>query len=143
MDVSEIIKEIVEALGYDFTEGSSEYVNATLNTFDLQNKSLVYVTPIVEQGNYSSGVQSEASINAVIGLAVKNDGIYQANLDESYIEKRERRLKNMKINLKTLLKKIGCNEKLQFTSHRIFTEINQFSENVDILMAEVNFIYYE
>ena len=73
-------------------------------------------------------------------LEVGINGIY-AQLDETELQKHDRRLQAMRSNMETLIKTIFCNEDLVLTAVVILREINQFDENIDIIEAEITFNY--
>lgn len=64
-----------------------------------------------------------------------------AQLDETELQKHDRRLQAMRENMETLIKSIFCNEDLVLTAAVILREINQFDENIDIIAAEITFNY--
>jgi len=64
-----------------------------------------------------------------------------AQLDETELQKHDRRLQTMRSNMETLIKTIFCKEDLVLTAAVILREINQFDENIDIIAAEITFNY--
>ncbi len=69
------------------------------------------------------------------------DGESYSQLDETELQKHDRRLQSMRSNMETLIKSIFCNEDLVLTAAVILREINQFDENIDIIAAEITFNY--
>lgn len=137
------IREIVKTnLGLEFVYGTQEYVNAeATNTKDIQTKDLVYMAPLISTGAYEGGFKTDRTYQAIIGWCVKNDGTYQSNMDEYYEQKYDRRLGEMTTSLEALIKTIACTDGFEVTSDRVFEEINQFDENLDVVIAELSFIY--
>ena len=74
-------------------------------------------------------------------LEVESGSGTYAQLDETELQKHDRRLQAMRSNMETLIKTIFCNEDLVLTAAVILREINQFDENIDIIAAEITFNY--
>jgi hypothetical protein len=138
--VSEI-RTLATNQGYEFSYGTSEYKNWDAGRKNLQDKDLIVLDPLIGSGSYIGGVKSDKTYVTTIGLAVKNDGVYQATLDETYEQKYDRRLEDMEAALEAFIKLLACTDGFEILSDRIISDINRFDTNVDIMLAEITFIY--
>lgn len=138
------IRTLATNAGYEFSYGTAEYNNFDATQDDLQAKDLIYLAPVVDSGTYDNGVLDTSGYSTVIGLGVKSDRDVdntQANLDETYEQKYDRRLESMRTKLGAFIKSMGCEDNFTLTRHRIFEEINQLDENLDMMIAELQFGY--
>lgn len=92
------------------------------------------------QANTDAIIAQEGHIDSAAKLCDDYGETY-AQLDETELQKHDRRLQAMRENMETLIKSIFCNEDLVLTAAVILREINQFDENIDIIAAEITFNY--
>ena len=141
MSVVSDIRYLATSLGYNFIYGTAEYVNAKLDKIDMQTKDVIYMVPVQHTDTYINGMPEYFQYSNVIGLGVKNDGTYQSTLDEFYEQKYDRRLSDMETRLIGFIDSLGCTAGFEITGRRIFSEINKFDANIDVMMGEVQFRY--
>ncbi len=134
-----------------YIDGTTFYEAAPSDQSAAQVWSNITDTAVTETGTAIG--TGQANTTAIINQAGHADsaaklcddfevepGTY-AQLDETELQKHDRRLQTMRSNMETFIKTIFCNEDLVLTAAVILREINQFDENIDIIAAEITFNY--
>ncbi|MBT3209143.1 MAG: hypothetical protein HN347_12425 [Bacteroidetes bacterium] len=144
MSVVSEIRTLAESVtfGHEFVYGLSEYINAEAGDKDLQDKDMIALEPVTFATSYSGGVAGDEVGNTTLSYCVKNDGTYESTLDETNEQKFDRRLDTMKTAIKTFIDAIACLDNFEIQTVRIIESINQLDENTDMLVAQLQFIYY-
>jgi len=146
IDVVSIFSDAAEAAEYRFAYGKEDILNYESGQTDLSSgESVLMILPFVENAQISNGIINKWSVSTQLWLGKKFDtnvssGTY-SQLDETEKQKYDRRLKDMRTALSTLISSIFCSEDLELTSARIFRELNKFNETVDFVTAEITFLY--
>jgi len=147
IDIVQIFEDAATAAGYEFAYGRKDIQNWQLSEAVNLNsgKTVLLVDPFVETAEIDNSIIFKWSVRTTIALGKKFDndvesGTY-AQLDETELQKHDRRLQAMRSNMETLIKTIFCKEDLVLTAAVILREINQFDENIDIIAAEITFNY--
>ena len=147
IDLVTVFKTYATAAGYEFAYGRQDIQNweLTANVTLSAGESVVMLFPMIENANVDNSIVHGWNVSTQVWLGRKFDtsnatGTF-SQLDETEKQKYDRRLKTIRDNLATYIKSIFCAEtKLELTGFRILREINQFDENLDFVVGEINFI---
>lgn len=147
IDIVQKFEDAATAADYQFAYGSKDIQNLELSSKDLSaGDSVLMVFPFVETADIDNSIIHNWSVSTILWLGRKFDtsretGTY-AQLDETELQKYDRRLQAMRSNMETLIKTIFCNDNdLVLINAKVFREINQFDENLDFVTAEITFTY--
>jgi len=147
IDIVQIFEDAATAAEYEFAYGRKDIQNWQLTeAVALESgETVLLVDPFVETAEIDNSIIFKWSVRTTIALGKKFDtdvesGTY-AQLDETELQKHDRRLQTMRENMETLIKTIFCNENLVLTAAVILRDINKFDENIDIIAAEITFNY--
>ena len=148
IDVVQKFKDAAETAKYEFAYGRKDIQNwEATRSVDLSTGEIVLlVFPFIETAEIDNSIIHKWSVSTQLWLGKKFDidvseGTY-AQLDETELQKYDRRLQTLRSNMETFLKTIFCSDdELELTSARIFREINQFDENLDFVTCEITFLY--
>jgi len=152
IDIVQIFEDAAEAAGYEFAYGRKDIQNWQLTEAVNLNsgKTVLLVDPFVETAEIDNSIIFKWSVRTTIALGKKFETevveeetitTTYSELDETELQKHDRRLQAMRSNMETLIKTIFCKEDLVLTAAVILREINQFDENIDIIAAEITFNY--
>ena len=152
IDIVQIFEDAATAAEYEFAYGRKDIQNWQLTESVTLNagKTVLLVDPFVETAEIDNSIIFKWSVRTTIALGKKFDTeiveeetvtTTYSELDETELQKHDRRLQAMRSNMETLIKTIFCNEDLVLTAAVILREINQFDENIDIIAAEITFNY--
>ena len=152
IDIVQIFEDAATAAEYEFAYGRKDIQNWQLSEAVTLNagKTVLLVDPFVETAEIDNSIIFKWSVRTTIALGKKFDTeiveeetvtTTYSELDETELQKHDRRLQAMRSNMETLIKTIFCNEDLVLTAAVILREINQFDENIDIIAAEITFNY--
>lgn len=148
IDVVQKFKDAAGVVGYEFAYGRKDIQNwETTKSVTLSaGKTVLLVFPFIEDAEIDNSIIHKWSVSTQLWLGKKFDvnvstGTY-ARLDETELQKYNRRLQTLRSNMETFLKTIFCgDDDLELTSARVFREINQFDENLDFVTCELIFLY--
>jgi len=148
IDVVQKFEDYATAAGYEFAYGREGVKNWQLSEGVTLSagKIVLLVDPFIETAQIDNSIIFKWSVATTIALGKKFDvtvasGTY-SQLDETDLQKYDRRLQAMRSNMETLLKTIFCNDDdLELTSARVLMEMNRFDENIEIVAAEITFLY--
>ena len=152
IDIVQIFEDAAEAAGYEFAYGRKDIQNWQLSEAVNLNagETVLLVDPFVETAEIDNSIKFKWSVRTTIALGKKFETevveeetitTTYSELDETELQKHDRRLQAMRSNMETLIKTIFCKEDLVLTAAVILREINQFDENIDIIAAEITFNY--
>jgi len=148
IDVVQKFEDAAVTAEYEFAYGRKDSQNweATRSVNLNTGETALLVFPFIETAEIDNSIIHKWSVSTQLWLGKKFDtdvseGTY-AQLDETELQKYDRRLQTLRSNMETLLKTIFCNDdELELTSARVFREINQFDENMDFVTCEITFLY--
>jgi len=147
IDLVQVFEDYADASGYRFAYGRKDHQNWVL-TEDvelLSGESVILLFPITENAVIDNSIVHKWNATTQVWIGKKFDvdnqsGTY-ASLDETERQKYDRRLKDLRDDLATYIKTIFCSEPdLELTGFRILRAINQFDENLDVVIGEITFI---
>ena len=152
IDIVQIFEDAATAAEYEFAYGRKDIQNWQLSeAVALESgETVLLVDPFVETAEIDNSIIFKWSVRTTIALGKKFETevveeetitTTYSELDETELQKHDRRLQAMRSNMETLIKTIFCKEDLVLTAAVILREINQFDENIDIIAAEITFNY--
>ena len=153
IDVTKKFKDAATIAEYEFAYGRKDIQNweATRSVSLSAGEIVLLVFPFIETAEIDNSIIHKWSVSTQLWLGKKfeteviEEIIVQttyAQLDETELQKYDRRLQTLRSNMETLIKTIFCNDpELELTNARIFREINQFDENLDFVTCEITFLY--
>ena len=153
IDIVQIFENAATAAEYEFVYGRKDIQNWQLSeAVDLNaGETVLLVDPFVETAEIDNSIIFKWSVRTTIALGKKFETeiveeetviTTHSELDETELQKHDRRLQAMRSNMETFIKTIFCNNPLLvLTAAMILREINQFDENIDIIAAEITFNY--
>lgn len=126
--------------GWLFIYGNDQYANADEIIQDLEPDQLVFVADL----NVSPVYGQEGGINDVvftggIMLGQKREAETESSLDETMIQKYERRLQDLSNSLFIALGDFSCANGYTISNINARYDINKFDENLDFVAATITF----
>jgi len=146
IDIIKIFSDAADAADYRFAYGRKDILSYESGNMDLSSgESVLMVFPFIENAQVNNGIIHKWSVSTQLWLGRKfetnvSSGTY-SQLDETELQKYDRRLYALRSAMETMIKSIFCTEDLELTAARVFREINQFDENLDFVTAEITFTY--
>jgi hypothetical protein len=133
------------AQGWRFAFGTKEILNWETSRKNLKSgETLLLMFPFVETPIINEArVIANWDISTRLWLGRKFDntsssGTY-SKLDETYEQKYDRRLTDLRADMETLLRSMFCSGDYELQSARVLRGINLTPENLDFVMADVTF----
>jgi len=148
IDIVDTFKSYATILDYEFTYGrmsDSEWqITDAVNLND--GGSVIILFPIIEDAVISNSFPQSWNVSTQVWLGRKfdidNSEGTSAELDETDLQKWDRRLFGLRSAIESYIKSIFCAETgLELTRFRIATFMNKFDENIDGVSAEIAFNY--
>jgi len=146
IDIVKVFNDAATDAGYEFAYGRKDIQNYEMSrAVEMSGgETVLLLFPFIEKGVIDNSLVFKWDVSTTLWLGKKFDfdntsGTY-SELDETEKQKYDRRLKDLRDAMAALIKTIFCNEPdLELTNVRIFREINQFDENLDFIVADINF----
>ncbi len=142
METFDILGSLASAAyanGWKFAAGDNFYQNMELLDAELLPAELTLtctsfnITPSIVNGRIMG-----ARYESVILLGRKTDATgEEASLDETYIQKHNRRLKELMTLLAAFIADFACDNELDIVSFLLNTEINKFDTNIDFVGGRI------
>lgn len=140
-DIIGAIRTYCETLDYIFIAGDNFYINADLSKYRIDIGKTIITALFTAAPEYSDGQITRITYNGVLTCGVKVDSEgYSASLDESFIQKYDRRLLSLMGTLSTFIQNFMCDNALDVTGTRMLAMLNRFAENIDYIEATLTFI---
>ncbi len=141
VDIVDLIETQATGLGYNFAYGPRPFLNYETTLKDLKNgKVTVLMLPEVERQAYLSErptpSYSEFSLFLQFARKWESGNATKSKLDETYDQKYERRLKDLKTTAKSFVKQLACENNFKLVSSSMQGEINLYASNVDAINCE-------
>ena len=148
IDLVQLFEDYSTVLGYEFTYGRMGDTEWQMtDTVDLDDgESVIVLFPLIEDGEIANSFPQSWNVSTQIWLGKKfdtdNESGTSAELDETDLQKWDRRLFGLRSAIETYIKTVFCAETgLELTRLRIATFMNKFDENIDGISAEIAFNY--
>lgn len=139
--IIDILRDYCAANGIVFLYGSQSYRNAIADRDKYQNSERVMIADFRARAEYSNTSRSGLSFAGIIGLGQVREENTRASIDEMYLQKYDRRLKDLAQGLEDLLKSMSCNNDLDITSAEYILDINKMDINADFVICNITLEY--
>lgn len=147
IDIIQVFQDAADHYGYSFAYGRQDILNYESGNIDVSaGQTILFVFPFIEDGVISNSLINRWAVHTQLWIGKKFDidfttGTF-SNLDETELQKYDRRLKDLRDTMNTFIAYVFCNNTdLELTRARIFREINQTDENIDFVTADISFLY--
>ena len=152
IDVVQIFEDAATAAEYEFAYGRKDIQNLEISSKDLgAGETVLMVFPFIETAEIDNSIIFKWSVSTQLWLGRKFETevieeetvqTTYSQLDETELQKYDRRLYALRSAMETMIKSIFCDTaNIVLTHARVFREINQFDENLDFVTAEITFTY--
>ena len=140
-DILGAIRTLCETKGYIFLAGDTYYIDADLSKERIDLGDYIITALFTAAPEYSDGQLTRITYNGVLTCGLKVDSSnYTASLDESFIQKYDRRLLPLMQTLSTFISDLMCDNALDVTGARMLAMLNRYAENIDYIEATITFI---
>lgn len=141
IDIVDIIETKALADGYLWAYGPRPFLNYEVTLKNLKNgKITVLMLPEIERGLYLTErpFPSTREFSLFIQFVRKweTGNTTKSELDETYDQKYQRRIKDLKTIAKTFILELACANKFYMISDNMQAEINLYASNVDAINCE-------
>ena len=139
-DIVGVLRTYATAQGWLFFYGSNAYQNFEADAAIYQEQ-LVLTADFTARPTYTNGRVMTIQYNGVVMLGRKSEieGTL-SSLDETMIQKYDRRLLELMQLLSNALGSIACSNELEISSANFRLDINKFDTNIDFIAGEVTLI---
>lgn len=124
-----------------FLYGSQAYRNAIADRTKYNAEQKIMIADFRARATYENTSRSSLVFAGIIGLGQVRETETRASLDELYLQKYDRRLKELSSGLEDLLKVISCNNDLDVTQAEYFLDINKMDINADFVVCNITLSY--
>ena len=142
-DPVKLFEDIATSNGLTFIYGARHFQNWEITQKDLTDGSLFLgMFPFEERGQVHNGSVSSWIVSTILCVGAKFDpaGTF-SNLDETEMQKYDRRLKTFSAMVQTILDDLCASDVELIGEPRRFRELNKFDENTDYIGCELSFVY--
>jgi len=138
-DIIGVLKTYAEGKGWKFVYGFDRFYNNAGTDEEYQPGELVLTADFKAVPMGAAGKITEITYNCLLmlGRKVEADGETTASLDETSIQKYDRRLKELCQMLATAILEVACTNELDVTNMPIEPQINVYDQNIDFAMSNV------
>lgn len=125
---------------WHFIYGNDAYTNAQADNKKYNPGDLIMVADFSVSPVYAGGRVIECQYQGVIMLGRKNEAQTKSTLDETPIQKYDRRLKDLTLLLANACGDIACSNELEITSANFKMDMNKFDLNADFVAGSITFV---
>jgi hypothetical protein len=141
-DLIGALQEYADENNMHYLSGNDAYQNyeASQNTYD--DGQLVLSADFDASVSFSRGFAiGSITYTGVLALGRKFDEADTvSDLDETFYQKYQRRLKDLMTLLVTHIAAFACDNKLQVTNCQFRMDLNKFDTNIDFIAASITFV---
>ena len=143
IDVVGIIEATAEAADYHFVYGGNENFNSEIKRIgSLKDQTpVVALSPVAETGVVESGTVDRYRAEFIVILARKYEEETVSSVAETYKQKYDRRLKDLKSLLELFVSSFSCGGYMELESVYYDNVINRFSTSMDGTQVRVTTLY--
>jgi hypothetical protein len=134
------LRDYCTAHSWAFLYGNDSFANALADNrvYAANQKILVAdftCIPVIDGGKVQS-----LTYNGVLALGQKRETSTKSSLDETPIQKYDRRLKELSSTLMLMIGQIACDNELDVSNLNLKYDLNKFDLNADFVACSLNFI---
>ena len=143
-DLIGALSDYATANSWAFLYGDEAYKNFAASKNDYITNQLILganpftATPVIT----NAGKISQISYNGLLMLGRKFEVSTAATLDETYIQKYNRRLLELSQLLATNIAAFACAEELEVSSSIFELRINSYDSNIDFVVGNITFLQW-
>jgi hypothetical protein len=139
-DIVGVLRTYATTQGWLFLYGSNAYQNIEADAA-ISQEQLVLTADFTARPTYTNGRVMTIQYNGVMMLGRKSEieGTF-SSLDETMIQKYDRRLLELMQLLSNALGSIACSNELEISSANFRLDINKFDTNIDFIAGEVTLV---
>lgn len=115
--------------------------NVESGELQFQVGDLVLFFFFIDSPTIANGRVVEVTYNGFMSLGRKYELNTVSDLDETHIQKENRRLQEMKSELTEIITYVACENELEVTGLAYDEFLNQFDQNIDIVSSPVIFTH--
>lgn len=135
--IVDVLRDYCDENDIGFIYGNDAYVNAIGDSSPYANYGQLLIADFNSVPTIAGGRVVECTYQGTISLGLKYDGEYESNLDETPIQKYDRRLKYLTTRLTSIIGTISCENELEIKSINIRFDMNRFDLNADFVAATI------
>jgi len=149
--IYEILKAYCSTRNIFFIPGSDAYVNAVNDSDTYENYDKLLIADFTASPKFVGGRVVSTVYSGILALGQKRELTdidlgspevliqTESNLDETFEQKYDRRLKDTAQALAIIIGDIMCANELEVTNARFKLDINKFDLNIDMVAATITF----
>lgn len=134
------IRSYCIANSYIFIYGNEAYANALSDSQSYAPNQLIIVADFTCIPTLENSTVTELRYNGVLMVGQKCENTTSSNLDETPIQKYDRRLKSLSALMMEIIGDLTCANELEATGINIKYDLNKFDLNADFIAATLTFI---
>lgn len=135
--IVDVFRDYCDANNIGFIYGIDEYANAIGDESQYASYGLILTADFNSTPTMVGGRVVECGYTGTIALGIKSDGETESSLDETPIQKYDRRLKYLTTRLTSILGTIACENELIISTINIRFDMNRFDLNADFVAATI------
>lgn len=126
--------------GYNFIYGSAQYANIMADWNTYSTNEIILVADFNCVPTYTNSKITELRYVGTIALGQKRETTTESSLDETPIQKYDRRLKSLSNLLTTILGDLSCQNELEIVNANMRYDLNSFDLNADFVAISLTFV---
>ena len=135
-DIIGAIETYALSQNWKFIYGFNDFYNSAASIQEYQPDEMLLIADSKDLPRIVNGRIVEIEYTCLLMLGRKFDDTGEAaSLDETFEQKYDRRLKELKSLLAIAIGQIACDNELEVTAGEIITEINQYASNIDFAVS--------
>ena len=138
-DIVSALRTFATSKGWHFIYGSDEYASTDWHEYLIDEIVMVCdIVPLPKFGTHGGAVQ-DVTYSGLVMLGRKFEATTTASLDETMLQKHDRRLKDLWALLSNNIGVMACSNRLTIEVNNPANLINFYSQNIDFVKLDVIF----
>ena len=138
-DIVSALRTFATSKGWHFIYGSDEYASTDWHEYLTDEIVMVCdIVPLPKFGTHGGDVQ-DVTYSGLVMLGRKFEATTTASLDETMLQKHDRRLKDLWALLSNNIGVMACSNRLTIEVNNPANLINFYSQNIDFVKLDVIF----
>lgn len=139
-ELIDTIRTYCTTKGYAFFYGADSYVNIEMDVQQYGADKIILIADFNCIPTYTGGKITELRYTGTMLLGQKREDTTESSLDESPLQKYDRRLKTLSTLLTSILSDLACDNELEVTNVNIKFDLNKFDLNADFVACSLTLI---
>jgi hypothetical protein len=136
----DVLRDYCEEKEYIFIYGSDAYANIQMDINNNEAGKIILVGDFTCAPTYTGGIITELRYTGLLLIGQKREYESESSLDESPIQKFDRRLKALSTLLTTILSDLACENELEVTNVTLRYDLNKFDLNADFVACSLTLV---